>query len=59
MTVGFTCAEGKDLAQQTQQVERHQTFGERSSGKQNLQQTHTQPAQELLHDTHTLNVIKL
>lgn len=50
-----TSAKGKELAQETQQVERHDAFGERRSGKQNLQQLLTQPAQELLHhkQTHT------
>lgn len=50
-----TCAEGEQLAQQTQQVEGHKTFREGSSGQQNLQQPHTQPAQELLQQIQTHN----
>lgn len=47
-----TCTEGEELAQQTQQVEGHKAFRKGSSRKQTLQETHTQPAQELLHHTH-------
>ncbi len=45
-----TCAEGEELAEQTEQVEGDEAFREGSSREQNLQQNPTQPAQELLND---------
>lgn len=50
-----TCAEGEELAQETQQVEGHEAFREGSPRKQNLQQHHTQPAKKLLHHKQTHN----
>lgn len=43
-----TSAEGEELTQQTQQVERHEAFREGGAREQNLQQPLRQPVQELL-----------
>ena len=53
-----TGAEGEELAQETQQLEGHEALREGRSRKQNLQQAHTQPAQELLHTTSLLVISK-
>lgn len=50
-----TSAEGKELSQETQQVEGHEAFRERSSGMQSLKQPPTEPEQELLQHEYLLS----
>lgn len=50
---GCTCAEGEELAQQTQQLQCEQASGEGSSRKQSLQQPDTQPEEKVLQRAQT------